>query len=130
MDKKRILVVDDARTITALLKSKLEATGRYEVREENAGSKVVAVAREFHPDLVLLDIMMPDADGGDVAAAFRADPLLRAIPIVFLTAAVTREEVATKGGGAMTIRGRVFLAKPVNIDEVLTCLERQLATSR
>src|SRR2546425_9655292 len=57
---KKILVVDDEVTITRLLKLNLEKTGAYLVREENRGAKAYATAREFKPDLILLDVMMPD----------------------------------------------------------------------
>src|SRR5258706_15639749 len=84
---KKILVVDDEVTITRLLKLNLEKTGAYVVREENRGAKAYAAAREFKPDLILLDVMMPDLDGGEVAAQLQADPLMKGIPIIFLTAA-------------------------------------------
>ena len=93
MSKKRILVVDDETSITRLLKLNLEQTGNYEVREENFGARVLEAAREFKPDLVLLDVMLPDMDGGDVAAGLKQDPALRKTPVVFLTAAVKKEEL-------------------------------------
>src|SRR5687768_9940814 len=92
MVKKKILVVDDEASITRLLKLNLEK-GAYVVRTENEGTKALAAAKDFKPDLILLDVMMPDIDGGDVAAIIQADPLLCAVPIVFLTAAVKKEEV-------------------------------------
>src|SRR2546423_5120830 len=62
MSKRRILVVDDETSITRLLKLNLEQTGSYEVREENLGARVLEAAREFKPDLVLLDVMMPRSE--------------------------------------------------------------------
>ena len=73
MSKQRILVVDDEPSITRLLKLNLEQTGRYEVRVENLGARAYEAAQEFMPDLVLLDIMMPDMDGSDVAASLKED---------------------------------------------------------
>ena len=93
MTKKKILVVDDEASITRLLKLNLEKTGAYSVRTENEGIKTVEAAREFKPDLILLDVMMPDIDGGDVAAKLQADGLLNDVPLVFLTAAVKKEEL-------------------------------------
>ncbi len=93
MKPKKILVVDDEPSITSLLKLNLEKTGAYTVRVENEGAQALPAARQFKPDLVLLDVMMPDLDGGDAAAQIRADPLLRDVPIVFLTAAVKKEEL-------------------------------------
>src|SRR2546426_9664701 len=98
MNPKRILVVDDETSITHLLKLNLQKTGRYTVRTENQGAKALAAAREFEPDLILLDVMMPDLDGGDVAAQIRGDAALKNIPIVFLTAVVKKEEVQAHAG--------------------------------
>jgi len=124
MVKKKILVVDDEASITRLLKLNLEKTGAYVVRTENEGTKTVEVAREFKPDLILLDVMMPDIDGGDVAAHLQADGLLRRAPIVFLTAAVKKEELDTKGG---MIGGFTYIAKPLDVNGVKTVIERTLA---
>ncbi len=121
--KKRILIVDDETQFTRMVKLNLERTGKYEVREENHGAEAVDAAREFRPDLVLLDIMMPDMEGSDVAAVFRDDPLLSHIKIVFLTAIVTKEE--TQPTGSM-IAGNVFLAKPVKTEDLVTCIENAL----
>ena len=66
--KKKILVVDDEAGLTRMIKANLERTGKYEVRTENMGSRAMAAAREFRPDLMFLDVMMPDMSGDDVAA--------------------------------------------------------------
>ena len=75
--KKKILIVDDEVDLTMLVKLNLEKTGRYEVRAENRAVKALAAGREFKPDLLLLDVMMPDLDGGDVLAQFKDDSTLR-----------------------------------------------------
>ena len=125
MGKKKILVVDDEAGLTHLVKSILEHTGKYEVREANGGVQGLEQARMFRPDLVLLDILMPDMDGSEVAQQLKIDPTLRQVPVVFLTAAVTKDEVASERGGM--IGGHPFLAKPVMIPELLSCIEKQLA---
>jgi CheY-like chemotaxis protein len=122
-EKKRILVVDDEASITRLLKLNLEQTNEYEVRPENDALAAVAAAEEFKPDLILLDVMMPGLDGGELAARFQAHPRLKSVPIVFLTAAATKGEVYARGG---KVGGLPFLAKPVEIAEVVACLKRHL----
>lgn len=122
-EKKRILVVDDEPSITRLLKLNLEQTGRYEVRGENDALTALQTAREFHPHLVFLDVMMPHMDGGELASRIQADPQLKSVPIVFLTAAATKSEVYARGG---KVGGLPFLAKPVEMSEVLTCLQQNL----
>ena len=123
MTPKKILVVDDEKTITRLLKLNLEKTGIYVVRQENLGAKVLDAAREFKPDLVLLDVMMPDMDGGDIAAGLQNDPCLRRVPIVFLTAAVKKEELNACHG---VIGGFPYIAKPLNVKGVISTIEKHL----
>jgi CheY-like chemotaxis protein len=122
-EAKRILVVDDQASNTRLLKLFLERTPNYIVREENNAEAAVAAAEEFQPDLILLDVMMPNMDGGEVAACFRASPALKGVPIVFLTAAVTKEELAFGDGN---VGGYPFLAKPVVLTDVVACLKKHL----
>ena len=126
MEKKRILLIDDEVTFTELLKLNLEQTGAYEVRVENKGAAAVAVARAFKPDLILLDIVMPDLDGGRVAAQLQADPRLADTPIVFLTAVVTKGEAKKHQG---VIVGFPLIAKPVSTDELIACIERYAGKS-
>jgi DNA-binding response OmpR family regulator len=123
MTKKKILVVDDEQNMTRMLKRNLEATGRYDVRTENSGAVGVVAAREFQPDLILLDVMMPGMDGGEVAAKIKEDKRLASIPIVFLSAIVKKEETQSTGGN---IGGLTFLAKPVKLDDLITCIENHL----
>lgn len=66
--EKKILIVDDEEDFTKLIKLNLERTGEYEVEIENGGLRGLAAAREFKPDLILLDILMPDMEGGEVAS--------------------------------------------------------------
>lgn len=120
---KKILVVDDEVMMTRMLKRSLEATGNYEVQELNHGARVLEVCRTFMPDLVLLDVMMPDMDGGEVAAALSEDSELNVVKIVFLTAIVTKDEVPPTGAD---ISGRTFLAKPVKTADLVACIEAQL----
>lgn len=123
MEKRRILLVDDEETFTRSLKSYLEKTGRYDVRTESHGAEAAHMVRAFQPHLILLDVVMPDGDGGRIAAQLKADERTERIPVVFLTAVVSREEVSAHAG---RIGGQQFLAKPVSAREVLTCIERQL----
>lgn len=123
MDKKRILLVDDEAGLTRSLGLYLEATGKFEVRAVNRGGEAVRTARQFKPHLVLLDLMMPDVDGTEVAARMKEDPELAAVPIVFLTALVKKSEVGADG---RDIGGHPFLAKPVDPEKVVECIERNL----
>jgi len=123
VEKRRILVVDDEAIITRTLKLYLEGTGSYEVRTENEGSHALQAAREFNPDLIMLDLVMPDTDGATLASELRGDSELQNIPIIFLTALVSKQEVGAQG---KEIGGHPFLAKPVDPEKVVECIEEQL----
>ncbi len=120
MNKKRVFIVDDESGFTRLLKLTLEKTGRYQVLEENDGTNAWLQAREFKPDIIFLDIVMPRIDGGDVAQQIRSDPLLAKVPIIFLTAIVSRSETKKDIGGFP------FLSKPVSLETLTRCITEHL----
>lgn len=122
--KKRILVVDDEPALTRMVKLNLERTGNYEVRTENQGSMALQAAREFKPDLMLLDVMMPDMSGDEVSAQMKEDEELSRMKYVFMTAIITKDETEAMGSN---IGGNEFLAKPVKTDELIVTIERVLA---
>lgn len=123
MNQKRVLLIDDEKGFTHLLKITLEKTGRYLVREENDGTQAWLTAREFKPDVVFLDIVMPKVDGGDVAQKITTDPSLSGVKIIFMTAIVSEKE-STRD----TIGGFPFLAKPVSFDAVVEAIEQAVPT--
>ena len=104
--KPRILLVDDEESFTRV--TQLTLTD-YDIVIENDSSRALDRARESKPHLILLDVMMPNFDGGDVAAQIRADGTLKQVPIVFLTALVTQKESARRP----LMGGYPFIAKPV-----------------
>jgi CheY-like chemotaxis protein len=121
-EKRRILIVDDDRDSTHVIKILLEKVGPYRVLEESDATKAYQSARSFKPDLIFLDVVMPEADGGDVAAKIEADPTLRRTPIIFLTALVTKAEA--KAG--LHMQGHPILAKPISIPELINKIEENL----
>ena len=121
-ERRRLLIVDNDRDTTHLVKVLLERTGQYLVLEENDATKAHQSAVSFRPDLILLDIVMPETDGGEVAARIQSDPKLQNTPIIFLTALVTRAEA--KSG--LNIQGHPFLAKPISIPELVNAIEEHL----
>ncbi|HSH95577.1 MAG TPA: response regulator [Roseimicrobium sp.] len=123
MSTKRILIIDDEVSFTRIMRMNLEKTGLYEVREENRATHAIKAAREFKPDLICLDVIMPAMEGGDVASYFMKDPELRKIPIIFITATVSKREAAKSG---LNSGGFVFLAKPVTTETLLETIADHL----
>lgn len=124
--KRKILIVDDDHGFTEMVKLVLEATGNYGVRVENSADQAIDTALDYKPDLILMDIIMPDKEGPDVANQIRNTPPLHKTPVVFLTATITREEVNDRKG---KIGGHAFLAKPSTVIELIECIESQLAAA-
>src|SRR6266478_10201097 len=121
-ERPRILIIDNNRDFTYSAKLTLERTGRYAVWEENEPARAHQTAQRVQPDLILLDIAMPETDGGEVAARIESDPTLHRTPVVFLTALVTKAEVRSD----LQIQGHPFLAKPISIPELVAGIERYL----
>lgn len=117
----RILIVDDERDFCHFVKRNLEAEGSYDVATCSDATQAVEQVRVLRPDLVFLDLMMPGLDGNEIAAQLEADPELRTIPVVFLTAVVTQGETDAHDG---RIGGRVFLSKPVDLEALLRMIDR------
>jgi CheY-like chemotaxis protein len=123
MDRVKVLIVDDEPNFTQMMKMNLQAKGPYNVLVENQGSKAMEVARKFLPDIIFLDIVMPDMDGPQILAECRQDPKLKNTPVVFLTALVTKDEVTMDGS---VIAGNAFLAKPVTTDQIVECIKEHV----
>lgn len=121
--KKKILIIDDEASFTQMVKINLEETGKFEVHTVNDPHQAVTAARHFRPDLVLLDVIMPTMDGGDVAAKIKDDQELSNTPIVFLTAVVREEETSS---GESTIGGHAFVSKPISVGKLIDCIEKHI----
>jgi len=121
MGKKKILVVDDEKFFTELLKSNLELAGQFEVRVENNAVKAASSAREFNPDIILLDILMPGISGYKVSDELKNDELTRDIPVIFLTALATTEKTADK---EVMVDNHPFIAKPISINELIKNIDK------
>ncbi|MGB2706498.1 MAG: response regulator [Candidatus Omnitrophota bacterium] len=120
MHKKKILVIDDEEAFTEVVKFNLEETGKYEVRVENKGARGFDAAKEFRPDLILLDIIMPGMGGDKVAFQLKNSEDTKNIPVILLTAIVTKEEEAGAGG---VLSGYHVIAKPVDLEKLIAAVE-------
>jgi CheY-like chemotaxis protein len=121
---KKIIIVDDETGFTKLLKLNLERTGAFIVRVVNDATLAIEAMRQFAPDLALLDIVMPDMDGGDIVAQMKLDPVLAKIPVLMITALVGPKELSP---GAVAQSGDLLmLGKPIRMETLLAAIQEQL----
>ncbi|HNQ51061.1 MAG TPA: response regulator [Candidatus Omnitrophota bacterium] len=122
-EKKKILFIDDEEAFVTMVKMNLEEAGPYEVRTETRGTRALAAIQEFNPDMVFLDVIMPDISGSDVLTEIKDHVQAHKIPVVFLTAIITEQDVE---GASAVIGGREFLAKPISTESLIACIKQHL----
>src|SRR5438094_10401022 len=120
--KSRVLIVDDNSRFVHSAQQFLEHTGNYFACAVNDPRRALETARSFKPDLVLVDLIMPQADGSEVAAQLEADWALHSVPIVFVTTLITPEEARY----GRRIDGHRIVAKPVRSRDLLRIVEENL----
>src|SRR5882757_6650437 len=117
----KILVVDDQPINVQLLKRKLEREGIQVVAAYN-GLEALELVKQEHPDLILLDVMMPDMDGIEVCQRLQRDEETKTIPVIFITARTSKEgKIEGLNVGAVD-----YITKPVDLDETLARVQTQL----
>jgi DNA-binding response OmpR family regulator len=118
----KILIVDDDVLITNLMHS-LVSIDRHEPFVVNDSTEAIDVARSVHPDLITLDLMMPNLNGFDLCALLRADPQFARTPIIIISA----KEDSQSRHVAFSKGATEYLNKPFNIDEFLNMIKRLTA---
>ena len=121
-DKPRILIVDNSSQFARSARLLLDQSGKYVACTVIDPRRALETARSFKPDLVLLDLIMPQVDGPEVATELESDWMLHGVPIVFLTALITREEASD----GRRIEGHRIVAKPVSGSELIRIVEENL----
>ena len=110
----KVLVIDDEPEITDIVETFLTESG-YQVEVENNPVNAVEKARKFEPDLILLDIMMPDMDGYSVCQGFKEDSVLARTPVIFLTGKDRNDDM----GRSFKSGGDMFIKKPFSCERLL-----------
>jgi PAS domain S-box-containing protein len=110
-DQPTVLVVDDSAPMREAIRGMLENAG-YMVAEADGGAAALQLARLLQPQLITLDVMLPDLDGFDVIQVLRNDPLTRELPVLFVSATSERERALALGGSG-------FLTKPFTSDDLI-----------
>jgi two-component system cell cycle response regulator DivK len=120
-DRKRILVVEDNPLSLVLIKQLLMVHG-YKILETSAGLKAIEIARDEQPDLILMDIRLPDICGLDATRLLKQDDLTKTIPIIAVTALATPEQEKE----ALEWGCDAYVAKPIPLDNLLRTIESLL----
>jgi two-component system alkaline phosphatase synthesis response regulator PhoP len=121
--KIKILIIDDEEDICVYLKSALNKTGRYEVLATTNPFEGIDMAKEHHPDLILLDIIMPQMDGTLVAEYLTNGHITRDTLIVFFTVLTEQQDIERNDG---MIGGHPFISKPISTEELIRRLDELL----
>jgi CheY-like chemotaxis protein len=121
--KAKILIVDDEEDVCFYLRSILERTGKFEAYATTSPMESIALAKRWHPDLILLDIMMPEMDGTEVAAKLYEDPDTKDILIAFVSVLVKPQDLKENEG---KIGGHPFICKPIEKEDLIRRLEELL----
>ncbi|MBR4753090.1 MAG: response regulator [Thermoguttaceae bacterium] len=120
--KRKVLVVDDDKELVELLVDVLEGDGRFETRSVNNGFDAGMTVREYRPDLIILDVMLPDINGKDVCVRVRNDKSLEAVKIVCVSGIVEEDKIdELRRAGA-----NEFLAKPFETEKLIDTICRLL----
>jgi DNA-binding response OmpR family regulator len=119
---KKILIIDDEKDMLLMLEKRLTAEG-YSVITATNGAKAIALAKSQHPDIIILDVLMPGMDGGEVAEKLKEHSLTKSIPVIFLTALLTKAEEHQENH---TIGSNITFAKPLDTEELLAQIKELL----
>ncbi len=125
MTKRKILVLDDSVDYTRLVKLTLETVEEFEVKIESDPLKALEAAREFLPDVILLDYIMPGMNGDDFAGQLKSDPDLKETPIVFLTGSLEPDSAE----GKKAFHDGICLTKPAAVDDIIDAIETAMGTA-
>ncbi len=113
--KRRVLIVDDDEELVELLSDVFAKDGRFDIRTANNGFDAGMLVREFRPDLVVLDVMLPDINGKEVCQRVRSDERLESVKIICISGMVEQDKIAElREAGAND-----FMHKPFNVDRLL-----------
>ncbi len=119
--RKTVLIVEDNELNMKLFHDLLEAHG-IDAIETRDGSRVLEIAREKKPDLILMDIQLPEVSGLDVTKQLKADPELRSIPVIAVTAfAMKGDEQKIREGGCED-----YISKPISVTRFLEVIDNYL----
>jgi excisionase family DNA binding protein len=120
--KRKALVVDDDEELVELIRDHLLSDGRFEVRVASNGFDAGMMVKEYHPDVVVLDVMLPDINGKEVCQRIRSDPSLSDVRIVCISGMVEEDKISD----LLASGANEFLQKPFEVEQLVDLMCKQL----
>ena len=124
--KKKMLIVDDDQDLVDLMSDAFERDGRFEIRTANNGFDAGMQVKEFRPDIVILDVMLPDINGKEVCQRVRSDKTLESVKIICISGMIEQDKIAE----LRTVGANDFMQKPFSTDKLLERVCDQLEIDR
>lgn len=116
LEKSKILIVDDEIDFCHFLKLNMEVTGEFEVSVASEGKSGIDLAKNWHPDLILLDVRMPGMSGSEMLSVLKQDESTKDIPVIFLSGLAVKEGTEDD---SLQKSGYTFITKPVTTLEII-----------
>jgi excisionase family DNA binding protein len=120
--KRKVLLVDDEPEIVEVVNKALQEDGRFEVRIASNGFDAGMMVKDYHPDLIILDVMLPDINGKEVCHRVRADTSMEDVRIICISGLIEEEKVQE----LMLAGADAFIRKPFDVDELIEKMCAQL----
>ncbi len=120
--KRKVLLVDDDVELVELMTKVLEEDGRFEIRTANTGFDAGMLVKEYRPDMIVLDVMLPDINGKEVCHRVRGDHTLEDVRILCISGMVEEDKIAD----LMTSGANEFLQKPFEVEQLVELMCKQL----
>lgn len=120
--KRKALLVDDDEELVELIRDVLDSDGRFDVRVANNGFDAGMMVKEYHPDVIVLDVMLPDINGKEVCQRVRSDPALDDVRIICISGMVEQDKI----GELMAAGANAFLQKPFEVEQLIDLMCQQL----
>ncbi len=129
MENQKVLIIDDHEEILQLLEIELNSEG-LDIIKANSGAEAIMKAKEFNPDLIITDLLLPDMNGAQIIQRLKSENKIQDIPVIFLTAILTKEEADLETLGVkVEHENYLTLAKPFEHEELIKAINKVLHRS-
>lgn len=127
--KRKLLIVDDDQDLVDLMSDVFKSDGRFEIRTANNGFDAGMLVKEFRPDLVVLDVMLPDINGKEVCQRVRMDPTMEQVKVICISGMIEQDKIAElRAAGANDFMNKPFAVEKL-VERCCQMLEMEIAAT-